>query len=295
MFEKNREFCVKKAEKELFSVYQTIYSNADTNVKFDWKRRLNDTAWTEECYWIMKKDQKIGGILIFEDKTRFAFLIPPFNDRDLFWSIIHNHIRENNLKISKMYSVLDCDLEILYSFGYKVEFSRRMMFRPTDAFPLVLNASFNYRIPNINVDLDEIISVMEKGYKGSIDYSIFGIQTSEEIRKDVIRFFGMYEKTKSIDQSVIVIENETNKIVAVCLAGKIPEQSDWVSEITEIVVLPEYRNKGIAEFMIKNALTTAKKTSEMIAFPVTIGNYAERLYRKLGFIGRPRFSNMVLR
>ena len=36
-----------KVDKNAFAVYQTIYSNADTNLNFDWEKRLCDTKWTD--------------------------------------------------------------------------------------------------------------------------------------------------------------------------------------------------------------------------------------------------------
>jgi hypothetical protein len=43
-----KEYSIIKADKDLFAVYQTIYSNADTELSYDWYSRLNDTTWTEE-------------------------------------------------------------------------------------------------------------------------------------------------------------------------------------------------------------------------------------------------------
>ena len=48
---------LQKADRNAFAVYQTIYSNADTNLHFDWEKRLGDTNCTDECYWVMLDQQ----------------------------------------------------------------------------------------------------------------------------------------------------------------------------------------------------------------------------------------------
>jgi GNAT superfamily N-acetyltransferase len=291
----NNVFYVVKAEKKLFAVYQTIYSNVDTNIHFSWKERLNDTLWTDECYWVMKKDQKIGGVIIQEDTTRFAFLIAPFNDRELFWKIVHNYINQSNKGVTKMYSVHDCDLDILLSYGYKVEFSRKMMYRPTDYLVNELNRKFYYNIPDLKNNLDEMINVIYEGYKNGIDFASFGEESLDEIKKDILRFVKNFIKTNTLDQSTVIYLKKTDKIVAICFAGQNPKSPKWKSFIYDIVVLPEYRNNGIGEFMICKALAEANKTSQIMGLCVTVGNTAEILYRKLGFLSGPRFTSMSLR
>ena len=44
-----------KADKDLFATYQTIYSQADIEMWYDWNARLNDTKWTDEGVVTVKK------------------------------------------------------------------------------------------------------------------------------------------------------------------------------------------------------------------------------------------------
>ena len=289
------EYAVVKADKELFAVYQTVYANADTNLQFDWKRRLGDTTWSDDCHWVMQGEQKIGGIILMEDAAWFAFLIAPFADRALFWRIVHAHIKRNGLPITKMLGVLDCDVDVLQTHGYKVGMARRMMCRPTDRFALSLDSKFISRAPIPVQDVSAIVTVNEEGYKGSIDYEVFGIATREEIERDINFFLGIYAETGTLNQSSLVFEKSTDELVGICMAGKDPKNRDWVSGVSDITVLPAYRGCGIAEFMQKNALTEARKTSQLMELCVTVGNSAENLYRKLGFWGGPKFTAMSLR
>ena len=47
-----------KADKKLFSIFQTMYSNADTEMWYDWDRRLSDTTWTDQCYFLTLDGKK---------------------------------------------------------------------------------------------------------------------------------------------------------------------------------------------------------------------------------------------
>lgn len=40
-------YTLQKADGRLFAVYQTIYSEADKDMWYDWDRRLNDTLGEE--------------------------------------------------------------------------------------------------------------------------------------------------------------------------------------------------------------------------------------------------------
>ena len=287
---------VVKADKNIFSVYQTIYSDADTNLSFDWEKRLSDTTWTNECYWVTQNEQKVGGLLILENTVKFPFLITPFCDRSLFWRVVLRYIKENNLTVANLSSLTDKDVQVLLTFGYKIDMSRRMMCRPTEKYLLELGNQYETQIPDIKNDVDEMVAVVLSGYKDGIDYQLDGACTEEEARNDILYFFDGYLQTKTLEQSVLIREKSTKKLVAFIMSGRHPEENrERFSLIADITVLPEHRGKGIAEYMIKHALAKAVDTSDVLTLCVTVGNNAESLYRKLGFWGGPRFTTMSLR
>jgi ribosomal protein S18 acetylase RimI-like enzyme len=287
---------LEKAEPQLFSVCQTVYSNVDTNLNFIWENRLKDTLWTNDVYWIINDGERIGGVMISEDWVRFPFLVPPYNDRQLLWDALYYLDKHNALKMNKVLGALDCDVPILLTQGYKIIMARRMMCRPAERLPINLGQEYKFRIPDAEKDVDEIASVIENGYKGGIDYEIFGPSEAGEAKADVSYYFDAYQKTNTLYQSVVVTDVQSNKIIGACIAGRHPkENSEIYSFISDIAVLPEYRRKGIAEFMLKYVISNAKKTSQLIGLCVTVGNHAENLYKHLGFFGGPIFTNMEKR
>ncbi len=44
-------YTVERADKRLFAVCQTIYSDSDVELWYDWEKRLNDTDFTEDCFF----------------------------------------------------------------------------------------------------------------------------------------------------------------------------------------------------------------------------------------------------
>jgi hypothetical protein len=123
-----------KAEDALFAVYQTIYSNTDMYLSYDWDSRLGDTkSWSGHGYFLVLDGTKIGGAIITDDMIRFPFLILPFEDRAQFWAYLLKLSPRKYLK-----GMLDADSSILPMFGYKNMGSLQGMCRPADIIEMDL-------------------------------------------------------------------------------------------------------------------------------------------------------------
>lgn len=287
-------YALARADKDLFARCQTIYSGADTNMQINWESRLRDTTWTDDCFWILKDGERIGGALVLGDTIRFPFLIPPHESRYELWEALRQINAREKLGITKAYGALDEDVPILLSHGYAVELSRRYMVRPTDTLLASLHDGFVCRVPNPKEDIPEMIKALEVGYENGIGHHVFGPPEPGEVEKDTRSFLDGYEKTDTLHHSSLVIHRESNRIAGLCLAGNQQEStSPLFSFIADLVVLPEFRRHGLAEFMLRRAVSEAAGEYPLSGLCVIVGNPAERLYRKLGFWGGPRFTNMV--
>ena len=287
------QYSLIQADRDLFARYQTIYSGADTNLQINWEYRLRDTTWTEDCFWIIKDGSRMGGMLVINNTIQFPFLIPPYHNRHELWDALRIVSDREQLNITKVHGALDDDVSILLSYGYAIDSSRRCMCRPSDIFTMSLNDKFIWRIPDLTQDISEMIDVLEVGYENSIDYQTFGRPEAGEVEKDVRYFLDGYKKTDTIQHSTIVIHKESNCMVGLCLAGGHPESScPLYSFIADLVVLPQFRGQGLADFMLRRAVTEAVNSYPLSGLCVTVGNPAESIYHKLGFWGGPRFTNM---
>ena len=224
-------------------------------------------------------------------------MVEPFCDRVLFWRIVIRYFEENKPGITKLYSVLDIDVPVLLSYGYKVDRSRRTMCRPAERFPLELDDRFTCHTPDKENDLDEMTDVIIKGFAEGIDYRLDADMDDEsrqnETRDDLVNSLDGYVASDTLHHSVLIREKASNRMVALCMAGIYPKElHPRFSAISDITVLPEYRGRGLAKFMIQHAVTKAADTCDAVMLCVTTGNNAEALYREMGFWGGPRFTSM---
>lgn len=276
-----------KSDVNLFAVYQTMYSNSDIEMWYDWNRRLEDTKWTDKCYFLVLDGKKIGGAVITDDTIMFPFLVSPFSDRISFWRYL--------LKLSsrsKINGILDVDNSILPMFNYKAIGTYQVMCRPSDIIETVLPDGFLCRSFDINAEADDIGKVVVEGYSGSYCYEKYGVQTHDEAILETKRVLGVYA---SKNLSFVIAEKATNQIVGICLAGIGENYTLGYVEIADICVLPQFRGRGLAKYMINNIITQAYDVAPFVKLGVDIGNDAELLYRQLGFISGPRFTNMEQR
>jgi ribosomal protein S18 acetylase RimI-like enzyme len=284
-------FSFEKADKELFAVYNTIYSDTDIEMWNDWNMRLKDTMWSDDAYFVLKNGERVGGAIISNGYIANPYLIPPYCDKVEFFMQLHKFaFKITDTGEIQTSGMLADDLPIMLSIGYRVKRSRRGMIRPTDMFE---SSAIDYMIKT--PDLSEagaIASVFHEAYLGGIHYEVFGSPTVEEITEDALKYIEMYINNKSIEQCCIIYDND--KPVAAALIGCDPSVPNNFTGISDIGVIPEYRNRGLAEYMIKRALTFAhiKNKSQAMRLFVTLGNPAEVLYRKLGFLPGPSFTNL---
>jgi ribosomal protein S18 acetylase RimI-like enzyme len=288
----NEIFTFVKADKELFAVYQTIYSNTDIELWYDWKTRLKDTMWSDKCYFVMKDNEKIGGAIIDNGSIAYPFTILPYCDKLEFFKQLHKKVFDiTNSGTIYTSGMLSEDIPLLLSMGYRVLRTRTAMIRPTDIVDVVLEG-YKLKIPTIDNAVD-IANIFFEAFSGGIDYEVFGTPTIDECTQDVVDNLRFFTDCETIEQSCIIYDND--KPVAACLIGGNPSVPNGFSGIYDIAVIPMYRNRGIATFMIKRALTIAKQkhNSQAMRLFVTEGNPAKRLYNALGFMPGPSFSPMI--
>lgn len=287
------EYRFERADKDLFAVYQTIYSGADIEMWFSWKDRLNDTKWSGDSYFLMRSNEKIGGAIISKGLVMYAFLVPPFCDRCLFWKLVIHKAKEitNNGEI-EFKGVLWDDVPVLQNYGAKAWRPRQMMCRPTDILEDTVPDGISLETP-CEADIAEIAEAEHKAYLGTISYEMFGEDSLEHIIDGLTNFcFKWYQQTDSMDQ--FVVAKAKGKIIGACVAGMNPEMPNGFAGIDDVFVLPEYRGRGIAGAMIRRAVSAAYGRTPVMKLHVLVNNPAACLYRNLGFTAGPVFTDMKM-
>lgn len=288
----NNNYQFIKADKDLFAVYQTIYSQADMEMWYDWSARLNDTKWSDDCYFIYCDDEKIGGAIIAPNLVMFPFLISPFCDRRLFWNLVLAHVKELSLeKEIQLKCIPEVDAHILTSYGVEIWRPRQIMCRPTDRIYYTLDEEFSMETPKES-DIPEMAEALRKSFVGGIAYKKFGEDSIDDVTKSINNCFSLYTSTNTWNHTVIVKNKKSGIIVGGCIAGINPKMVNRFAFVDDIFVLPGYRGKGLAEAMLRYSISAAFTDTSAIKLHILIGNPAENLYRKTGFIPGPTFTDM---
>ena len=280
-------FVLVQADKDLFAVYQTIYSDTDIERWYDWQRRLEDTKWTDDCYFLLRDGIRIGGAILTGQSLLYPFLIPPYCDRTEFWQAL---LRLRDIR--HINGVLAQDAALLPMFGYRAQSVRQVMCRPVEPCDVVLPEGFSMRAILPERDMAAVGAVLCAGYDGGIDYEVFGEASLDEAVDDARRVLGIYAPHNF---SHVVEDTNTQKIVGVCLAGIGKGYVHQFVEIADLCVAPSHRGRGLARAMIDKVLSDACGSSPFAKLCVTMGNPAEYLYRRMGFQPGPQFANFVRR
>ncbi len=274
-----------RADQEEFAVNQVVYSTADLEMWYDWTARLNDTKFTEDCFWILDEGRRIGGILKLGDTLMYPFLIPPFSERERFWTGLLGSLEEN---IAHINGVMQQDADLLRASGFESQSARRVMCSPvSSAEPVGLADEYALHPFDGATDLNEIRKLIRSAYTGGLDYEIFGTPSDEELRSDIRYLLDVYRKR---NLSVYVADKHSGQPIGVCIAGIGEKMPLGFAEIAEIGVEPSHRGRGIAEFMLHHVKCQARLYTDVVKLCVTVGNPAEKLYRKAGFQSGPEFA-----
>ena len=292
------EFMLKKADKFEFGIHETIYSNVDLELSFSWKNRTLDKIDNDNLFWIFKGDKRIGGVHICPNLMGSFFMEPPYSaDRFTVISVLNDALlqwrdNDNNIRI---YGVIPEDTEHFNKLGYRINYARRVMIRPTEIFNNIdWSNEFIIKTPTIS-DAPQIGKLFLESYYNGIDYEVFGQPSLEQAIKDAEYILNIYKSNNTLDGSTLVFDKNTNELIAACIAGVNGFCDNDFSEIGEVAVKPTYRKLGIGSKMIKQALTNLKQISPATILCVTIGNSAEGLYNKFGFFSGVKFTNMYLK
>ncbi len=293
----NDEFVLKRADKLEFGIHETIYSGVDLELSYSWKKQTIDKIDYEDHFWIYYNKTRIGGVHIKPNLMGAFFMEPPYLvDRFRVINVLNDALLQWKCEEKiRVYGVLPSDIENYNRLGYKVSCERKVMIRPTETFDSInWGDDFFIKVPTIN-DAEELGKMFVECYTGGVDYEVFGQQNVEEAIENAKYILNIYKSNNILDGSTLVYDKTTNELVGACIAGINGFTDNNFSEIGEIVVKPSYRGNGIASNLIKQALNNLNKISQATILCVTVGNSAEAVYHKMGFMQGVKFANMFLK
>ncbi|WP_195575561.1 hypothetical protein [Paenibacillus sp. 1001270B_150601_E10] len=160
---------------------------------------------------------------------------------DQMWRIVIDCCRD----IRNINGVLQDDVNLLLSLGFKVNIVRQVMCCPTEESKKALNPNgWSVYLTDDSYDMSRIKDIMKEGYRGGIDYEIYGVPHDEKIIEDLSYLMQVYSYR---NLSIVVVNEQEEEIAGVCIAGISENMSLGFAEIGEICILPKYRkgHRGI--------------------------------------------------
>ncbi|MFC9709214.1 GNAT family N-acetyltransferase [Paenibacillus sp. NPDC056933] len=240
-----------------------------------------------DCYWIYQDTQRVGGISLTSSELGSFFMIPPSMLTVDLVHFLKNYAIQNSREQSKVdaYNVLAEHIDVLKSAGFEVLNTRKCMIRPTEKIENDLGTDFITIKPQLE-HLPSIVQVMNESYRGGMDEG-----NLDTYQNDVSYYFEHNRQDELLNASSVLVDKKTNEVVGFCLI------SMWedMPLVYDISVKPGYSNQGLGRYMLYKAISLLEDFSPTIRLFVTIGNKADYLYTKLGFLSGEEASHLVYR
>lgn len=296
-YEMSDQFHLQKADMKEWSVFYSVYYNADY-IRFfsgiDLPVMINS-----DPFWIYKGSTKIGGVMIAPNLMRLLFFIPPFQEQ----STIVQLLKDVLLKWSDLtspiyvYEVLQDQVDVFARLGFWPDEHRyRWMQRPTESLECEWASIVVQSILQNNPSTHTLTNEKEIGHLFYRCYSdsIPGVNSKpKSISQYITETQSVMKEANEhlLRASTLVYDKRNNALIGACLLSMHHE----VPRIQHLGVLPNYRGRGIGSNMIKRSLTMLTGLYPSVRVHVMQGNPVESVYYNLGFTSGPiEISRMLV-
>lgn len=251
-----------------------------------WDKRIEIIDGSDHCFWLLKDNNRIGGVVFEENAFMSLFTIPPFVDEYLLVEKIVKFLMNHTSKgeVINAYRILSSQAEHLLKLGFIPLKTRRCMIRPTEIFDHIQwDESLNIIRPNSQY-INDISQLFFESYD---NLGFDGINTLDEQMKSLSRYFRDIGGDKLLNDASSIILDSNNEVIAACLI------SSWegIPLVYDVAVSSAYRRSGLGTNLLKHALHTLKDKYDFLRLFVYSGNPAESVYDKLGFFPGIKTTN----
>ena len=287
LYDLGDNYSLEKVNWQEFSVYFAVYQIFDDNIWFrqSFKKSCDILESCETCYFIKKEGQRIGGVLLEPNSMYCLILEPPYNDYDTILSKLKQLLLTWSDPLTPIVvgGVKPDHIHYYHRQGFESVESRRCMIRPTELF---------------EIDWPNDIAIIQpdesrKSELSDLFVGAFG-ESGDAISKreaSLDYYFEHVTKGSPLNKaSTLLYDQTTHELVGACL---ISLWEEWPN-VFDLAVKPSHQNKGFGTKMIKRVLTELKDYYPVLRLFVTLGNDAEMLYHKMGFLAGTETTEMVL-
>lgn len=278
------EYKICKADSKEWARYHAIYrlSNFNEWMSLSFQGDIDRYLKVDFCYWVMVGGIKAGGALIKPNMLKCIFTIPPFNNKEILINKLSKYVETISDK-SKPIEVPDADLESVkyYQYiGYKLGEVNKLMVCPTNKYEVTWDEQYEIISPDESRHAADMAELYFQSYSKNKLPQIAAQSYEFQVSSVNVCFNFINGGSVPKDWSTLVLDKLTNKLVAACTVALVNN----LPYILDFVVHPEYQRRGLATKMMQRTLNLFKNEYPAIRLNITVGNDAEILYNKLGFI-----------
>jgi len=284
-------YALRSAPEREFGINYAIYRNVNPEFE-DFLEYGSDLEGLNYCFWVLKHDVKIGGVIIRPNHIEGLFVRPPETNAFEALEAVMPVLRawSDGDQPIEAADVMMSEVSLYERLGFRIDRGRSVYVRPTETFEVHWPPEYEAARPT----RDDVSAVAElfhasfREYPRGFQLGSWNLQQWTERTENRLIPEDMPELCRQA--STVVRDKARNLVVGACLialreSNTRPENP--YAGISMIGVRPEYRRQGIAARIVQHALTVLHGERPTLKFGVAAGNPAEAFYHRLGFLAGP--------
>jgi ribosomal protein S18 acetylase RimI-like enzyme len=283
-------YALKSAPEREFGINYAIYRNVNPEFE-DFLEYGSDLEGLNYCFWVLKRNVKVGGIIIRPNHIEGLFVLPPrrepFEVLQAVMPVLQSWSSEE--RPVEAVDVMPTELGLYERLGFRIARRRRVYVRPTERFEVHWPSGYVATSP-VRHDVRELAELFHASFRNyPREWELGGYDLERwTTRVAALVPDGMEEVRRQA--STVMRDATRQSVVGACLvslkASRTRPDSSYAG-VSMIGVHPEHRRRGIAKMMLLNALTVLHGHRPTLKFGVAVGNPAEAFYEALGFLAGP--------
>lgn len=281
------------ADDTLFPAYYAVYAEADIT-SAGYVERTESPVFPGHGVFVHAHGQIVGGFSLCGNTLCDVFLVAPFEDRQSFWPpVLQYALRQSKATNLVLRHIPIPDADILHTLGATTHYAQRRMCRPTA--PVDCAAPEGFRFDAFTAaDIADIAQVVAAAHAHGFTSTLFGTPVIAEVKQAIRNRYDAFAQTGTLALSTLSRQTGTEALTGVCIAGIYPDADARFSTLHQLSVLPEHQGHGLATALMRHTIGKAHAAaSPVITLGVYLGNPAEGLYRKEGFLPGPAYARLA--
>ena len=283
-------YTLKSAPERAFGINYAVYRNVNPEFE-DFLEYGSDLEGLNYCFWVIKRDVKVGGIILRPNHIEGLFVRPPQTEPfEVLQAVMPALLSWSDKgKPIEAVDVMPTEVGLYERLGFRIARRRRVYIRPTERFDVRWPSSYAATSP-VQHDVRELAELFHaafRDYPREWELGVYDLARWTE-RAAALVPVGMEGIRR--EASTVVRDVISKSVVGACLVSLTPSRTrpgNSYAGVSMIGVHPEHRRQGIAKLMVQKALTVLQGHRTTLKFGVAVGNPAEAFYENLGFLAGP--------